>query len=136
MLSRIVVALLLLATPASADVWNFATPSGNIRCSVGESRTSADIECTIYKRSAAARIAAVRSCPLSKGINVSMLNTGRVTAKCVSGKNPGYKAQSIAEYGVEGRFGGFVCFSARTGLQCRNESGHGFHLSRANQSAF
>lgn len=136
MIARLFLALALLVGPARADVWSFNTPSGNIECVVGEGFEGADIECTIYQRSQAARVASLANCPLNRGVTFFMLNTGRVKASCAP---PGARptgAQSVADYNVEGKFGGFTCYSATSGLQCRNEDGHGFHLSRANQQTF
>lgn len=133
-LFRLLLPLLLLSSPAVADVWSFATPSGNIECVVGEGFEGADIECTIYARSAP--MAQFPGCPVNRGITVFMLNTGNVKVSCTAYGKRAMGAQDVANYGVEGNFGGFKCFSATTGLQCRNESGHGFHLSRRNQSVF
>lgn len=128
--------LCVLADPAAADVWSFNTPSGNIECTVGEGFEGSDIECTIYRRSQPARVSALANCPVSRGVTFFMRNRGGVTATCAS---PGARptgTQGVADYGVEGKFGGFTCFSATTGLQCRNQDGRGFHLSRANQQVF
>src|SRR5579872_6834432 len=42
----------------------------------------------------------------------------------------------VLPYGSTWRHGGFVCTSARTGLTCKNPSGHGFFLSRQRWHAF
>lgn len=136
MLCRVLLALGLLTGTAQADVWSFNTPSGNIECTVGEGFSGSDIECTIYKRSHPAKVQELAGCPLNRGITFSMKNTGGVYGTCT---RPGARptgTQGVAEYNVEGKFGGFTCYSATSGLQCRNESGHGFHLSRANQQVF
>ncbi|WP_299567257.1 DUF6636 domain-containing protein [uncultured Sulfitobacter sp.] len=136
MLFRFLLASSALAVPAHADVWSFNTPSGNIECVVGEGFEGSDIECTIFKRSQPAKVQALASCPLNRGITFSMNNTGGVQGACTSAGARPTGAQSVAEYNVEGKFGGFTCYSATSGLQCRNESGHGFHLSRTNQQVF
>jgi hypothetical protein len=136
MILRSLIIFILSTAPAFADVWSFGTPSGNIECVVGEGFEGSDIQCTIYQRSTAANVPGLSGCPISRGITFSMLNTGRVSGACAA---PGARptgTQSVAEYNVEGRFGGLVCYSATSGLQCRNESGHGFHLSRSNQQVF
>ena len=134
MIFRSILSLILLASPAFADVWSFNTPSGNIECWVGEDFGGSDIECTIFQRSAP--MPQFPACPVNRGISVLMQNRGGVKVNCIpAGKRP-TGGQHVAEYGVEGNFGGFTCFSATSGLQCRNEDGHGFHLSRKNQSVF
>jgi hypothetical protein len=42
----------------------------------------------------------------------------------------------VLGYGTTWRRGGFVCSSSRSGLECRNGSGHGFFLSRQSWHAF
>ena len=125
---------LLFAAPATADVWSFATPSGNIECWVGEGFDGADIECTIFRRSAP--MAQFPACPVSRGISVFMLNRGGVKVECIPASDRPTGAQDVADYGVTGQFGGFSCHSSQRGLDCRNEDGHGFFLSRAVQQAF
>lgn len=136
MMFRLLALLSLLASPAAADVWSFNTPSGNIECVVGEGFEGSDIECTIYQRSEPARVAALSGCPLSRGVTFFMFNRGGVQARCAPPGAQPTGTQGVAEYNVEGKFGGFTCYSATTGLQCRNEDGHGFHLSRRNQQVF
>ena len=128
--------LVVTASPSVADVWSFGTPSGNVECVVGEGFEGSDIECTIYQRSAPAKVQELSTCPLNRGITFSMRDTGGVSGSCAAAGARPSGTQSVAEYNVEGRFGGFVCYSATSGLQCRNESGHGFHLSRSNQQVF
>lgn len=124
------------AIPAHADVWTFGTPSGNIECVVGEDLNGSDIECTIYQRSHPAKVQELSGCPLNRGITFSMRHTGGVSGHCTAAGSRPSGTQGVAEYNVEGKFGGFTCYSATSGLQCRNESGRGFHLSRANQQVF
>ena len=127
-------ALLLLAAPASADIWSFNTPSGNIECWVGEDFNSSDLSCTIFQRNAP--MAQFTACPVNRGITAFMLNRGGVEVTCTPfGERP-VGGQHVADYGVTGQFGGFTCHSSRKGLDCRNEDGHGFFLSRAVQTAF
>ncbi|KIN70607.1 hypothetical protein Z945_3070 [Sulfitobacter noctilucae] len=136
MLLRTLSALVFLGLPAHADVWSFGTPSGNIECIVGEGFNGSDIECTIYKRNQRAKVSALAACPTSRGITFFMQERGGVQGSCTA---PGARAtgtQGVAEYNVEGKFGGFTCYSATSGLQCRNLDGHGFHLSRNNQQVF
>lgn len=119
---------------AAADVWTFGTPSGNIECSVGEERNSSDIICDIFRRTAT--MPGFAQCPANRGLRVSMLHRGPVSAECLPASARPTGSQSVAEYGVQGRFGGFVCDSATTGLRCQNLDGRGFFLSRAVQQVF
>ena len=128
--------LLLTPLPATADVWSFATPSKNIECWVGEEATFSDIHCTIYQKTAQPPVARPFGCAQSWGHTYRMNDRGYVEMTCESVAAAGRGAQSVAEYGVTGRFGGFTCRSERTGLECRNLDGHGFFLSRARISVF
>ena len=136
MLFRLFTATLLLTTPAFADVWSFATPSGNIECWVGEDFNGSDITCTIFQRSHPARVPQLAGCPLNQGVTFFMNDTGSVQANCTPPSERPAGGQSVANYRVSSDFGGFSCHSATSGLQCRNLDGHGFHLSRANQQMF
>lgn len=135
MITRLLVfALTLSAAPVAADVWSFNTPSGNIECWVGESQNASDLTCTIFKRSAT--LPGYTKCPASRGLTLFMTHNGAVQASCEpAGARPS-GGQSVADYGVQGRFGGFTCDSSRKGLRCKNERGRGFFLSRAVQSVF
>ena len=39
-------------------------------------------------------------------------------------------------YGQEVSLGGITCTSAKTGMTCKNEGGHGFSVARARQKLF
>lgn len=129
-------ALLLAPLPAAADVWTFNTPSGNIECSVGEGFDGSDIICSIFKRSGPAAVPQMAGCPLNHGIKVEMLDRGYVSMTCLGASARGYGGQSVADYGVTGQFGGITCHSSTKGLDCRNQDGHGFFLSKATQKAW
>lgn len=132
---RIIVFILLWATPVAADVWTFETPSENIQCSVGEDLEGSDIYCTIIERSGPPAAPRPVGCAQDWGHSFFMRHTGPVQMQCdpLSRSKTGF---STAEYGVTGRFGGIVCHSSRQGLECRNTEGHGFFLSRARQIIF
>lgn len=134
-MKSVLLALALIPTLAVADVFNFETPSGNIDCSVGLGQASSDIYCTIHERSGPPAAPRPSGCNSDWGHNFFMLNRGAVQIMCEP-KGPNHEAFERAEYGVTGRFGGFACTSSKKGLECRNEDGHGFFLSRASQRVF
>ena len=136
MLFRLLAAAALITAPAHADVWSFATPSKNIECWVGESFDGSDLHCTIFQKSSGAPAPRPAGCTAAWGHTFQMDERGFVQMTCENIASQGRGAQSVAEYGVTGRFGGFTCFSSRQGLECRNLDGHGFFLSRARQSVF
>ena len=121
--------------PAQADVFNFATPSDNIHCTVGLEPGSADIECTIFQRQGPDAYPRPADCQYSWGHVFILTDRGPPQMAC--GPLPGkFPAQGVAPYGETGTFNLITCLSERTGLTCRNADGHGFFLSRRQQSVF
>lgn len=125
----------MAASPALADVWTFETPSTNIQCIVGEGFGGSDLTCTIIEKGGTPPRARPASCAADWGHTFFMNDTGPVRMICEP-LNRARGAQHQAEYGVTGEFGGIVCHSSTTGLECRNDDGHGFFLSRAVQRVF
>lgn len=128
-------AALLFATPAFSDVWTFETPSENIQCSVGEGAVNSDIQCTIIERYGEPALPRPANCQSEWGHSFLMLDNGPVQMLCEP-LNRSRNGFDRAEYGVTGRFGGFVCHSSKSGLECTNKDGHGFFLSRRVQRVF
>ncbi len=123
------------ASFAHADVWTFETPSENIQCVVGEEPGASDLSCTIIERTGSPALPRPSNCHSDWGHDFFMTNQGAVRMLCqpLSRNRDGFDR---ADYGVTGRFGGFVCHSSEKGLECKNEVGHGFFLSRAVQKVF
>lgn len=128
-------AILTFSSPAKADVFTFETPSENIQCTVGLGRNISDINCTIIKRSGPPASPRPKNCRKDWGHTFSMNNTGVVKIYCskTSNSTDGYDR---ANYGVTGKFGGITCHSSIKGFRCKNSNGHGFFLSRKEQSVF
>ncbi|WP_172294221.1 DUF6636 domain-containing protein [Pseudoruegeria sp. HB172150] len=125
----------LTASPAMADVFSFETPSGNIECSVGIGRNSADIICEIIQKNGPPARPWPADCAQVWGHRFMLRERGPVEMQCAPPpKNLSYSDK--APYGVTGEFGGITCLSERTGFQCSNLDGHGFFLSRARQSVY
>lgn len=133
----IAVILLAAAPPAFADVFLFKMPSENVVCSVGLEADMSDIQCEINERSGPPAAPAPANCASTWGHVFLMRNTGPVEMIC-SDFNRGLAASvsDVADYGLTSDFGGISCTSSRSGLECRNSSGHGFFLSRKSQSVF
>lgn len=127
--------IVFLASPALSDIWTFETPSENIQCSVGEGAQVSDIMCTIIERRGPPALPRPAGCQSDWGHSFMMTDKGPVQMLCqpLSRGKDGFHR---AEYGVTGEFGGFTCHSSTKGLECRNEDGHGFFLSRAVQRVF
>ena len=135
-----VLVVLLATAPALADVDWFKTPSGNIDCTVGiGDGLPSDIECTIFERSGPPAMPRPVGCNDALGRQFSMRERGTVTVEC---GRPGSRPASpspgdnVMRYSDTGKFGGIVCRSSESGLECRNADGHGFSLSRRRQSVY
>jgi hypothetical protein len=129
----VAVAALALAAPAQAFVMQFRTPSSNIGCAY-----SADprlggtyLRCDIIS---GLRPKPRRACELDL-TGFGMAPKGRSSAVCAGDTAVDRHARAL-RYGSKWSRGGFTCTSRRTGLRCRNLSGHGFFLSRARSYRF
>ncbi len=101
----------------------FNLPSRNIVCNAGPSGGRNVVDCTVF------------SAATSRGQKIwSMQMRGRVSV--------GYFMSNVATkfpilgYGRSWAWHGVRCTSRRSGLTCRNQSGHGFVLSRQSQRVF
>lgn len=140
--------MLLLATPAFAVpcasaglLPGFRSPSGNIRCFVLVGH-SGDLLCTIatadYAKTLQARC-------IDGGVGVdwhgfALGAKNRAALNCSGGiqYDPATDTLPTARlaYGSKWRHGDFSCTSSRTGVICRNHTGHGLFVSRASWRAW
>lgn len=122
--------------PATADVFTFETPSGNIDCSVGVEHDFSDIECTIHERGGDPAAPKPADCDAGWGHHFAMRNRGQVTMRC-GGPGRNLSMFEVADYGVTSAdWGGIQCRSSKQGLECYNADGHGFFLSRRSQRVY
>lgn len=128
----ILLAGLLYAQPSSADVFTFETPSQNVQCNVGIGDGFADIGCTIIDRQGTTALPRPANCKSDWGHYFEMNDRGPAKMKC-GPLDRSKGAQSVAEYGVTGKFGGFTCLSSKKGFECLNRDNNGFFLSRKKQ---
>lgn len=127
-------ALLALPCAASADGYGFMTPSGNIYCN--GSVEGSDISCSIINRNAGPpALPRPSNCSATWGHEFNLGRTGPATLSCSNPPRP-VNYTDVAPYGVSASFGAIFCQSERTGLTCTNPQGHGFFLSRRQQSAY
>jgi hypothetical protein len=124
-------------TQCFAETFTFRTPSNNIHCQgFGGNRGLSSVTCDIYKRNS--QIPIVRqpaSCDYDWGYRFTVGGFGPAGLECAADailddRNP------ILKYGQEIRTGNILCQSTQGGLQCKNEEGRGFFLSRATQRLF
>ena len=107
----------------AAQLDGFATPSGNIVCTMTEAGTS----CTITQYDF---IPADPSCGNTNAspFTVTVAPDGTVSGACGAGAPA---AQTTLNYGGSAKNGGFACTSDQSGVSCWNEqTGKGFKLAR------
>jgi hypothetical protein len=126
-------ALALVVTPsASAKFVFFQTPSHNIGCAYSSS--PANLRCDIRTglRPPPPKPAGCRN-DWTFGYQVGA--TGRAQRVC-AGDTVFSPTARVIRYGTTWRGGPFACKSSRSGLRCRNPSGHGFFLSKQHSYRF
>jgi hypothetical protein len=132
----VAVLALALATPAQAILVQFRTPTSNIGCvySSEPGRTGPYLRCDILS-GLKPKPARPRGCTLDWTFGFQMNRTGRARTVC-AGDTAVDRHAKVLRYGHKWSDGGFSCTSRRTGLRCRNRSGHGFFLSRTRSFRF
>ena len=109
----------------------FATPSGNIACSM----TTDEVRCDVLERTWQVPPAPA-GCGLAYGGGAILSGTGAGELSCV-GDTVADPGLATLAYGEAVQFGGVVCVSKETGLRCENpQTRHGFTVSRAAYELF
>ena len=133
----VVSAIALVLSPiASGTLVQFRTPSGNIGCvySSAEGRLGSSLRCDILS-GLKPRPPRPPGCQLDWGSGYAMNAARRAHVVC-AGDTAVDKRARVLRYGSKWSRGGFTCVSRRTGLRCRNRSGHGWLLSRRHSYLF
>jgi len=101
----------------------FAVPSRNMVCNAGPYRGGNVLACTVFSEAS------------TRGQKIwSMQTRGRVSVGFL--QSNAARELPLLRYGSSWTWHGFRCTSRRTGLTCKNQSGHGFVLSRQAQRVF
>ncbi|MBO3084553.1 DUF6636 domain-containing protein [Cellulomonas fengjieae] len=114
------------ASATSTEPVEFASPTGNIACTM-----SVDgVTCTIASYTYAPPV--VDGCSDLTG-HVLALNADGVAFECVSGPPPAVAGDDVPvlQYGETTSVGDYTCRSATDGVQCTDASDVGFRLARA-----
>jgi hypothetical protein len=116
----------------AADFDAFRTPSGNIACrTFGPFDPPASVRCDLLS---GLRPQPQGECELDWA-GLYLYQRGKVKPAC-AGDSVYEAGAPVLGYGKRWRQGTMVCVSQRTGLECRNGSGHGFFLSRSRWDVF
>jgi hypothetical protein len=120
-----------IAIAGAEDIF-FQVPSGNIHCWSYDDKS---LTCEIGQNNAKIP-PQPQDCNLDWGNRFLMANTGKSERVChgdTIGRDPKHR---VLKYGKSWRDRGFVCISTKTGLTCRNQDGHGWKLSKNQQTLF
>ncbi|BAT60700.1 hypothetical protein GJW-30_1_03249 [Variibacter gotjawalensis] len=140
MKTTIIAAALLLASFApthaqTVDGDNFASPSRNIYCNYFKGDGPPSVRCDLMQVSNR-QPPRPRDCDLEYGRSFEVTaNATKAMRICVGDTvaDPGVR---VLPYGQTWQKDGFTCYSAESGMTCRNNRGAGFELSRAAQKIF
>jgi hypothetical protein len=127
--------LLALVLPVGATAGTFKffqTPSKKIGCVY--STAPASVRCDISS-GLKPPPPKPRGCQNDWTFGYEMSPRGRARTVC-AGDTVFSPSARVIKYGTTWRGGAFSCASQRTGLRCRNASGHGFFLSRQHSYRF
>jgi hypothetical protein len=118
------------------DLPGIQMPSHNIYCMASPAMDGqpTELRCDIQQMTNR-RPAPPSDCPEDYGDSYFINPTGWAQLTCHGDTvaNPDYP---VLFYGQTWNVYGFSCFSATSGITCRNREGHGFSLSREAQSTF
>jgi hypothetical protein len=133
---RLTLALCLLASPALADDYiAFHSPSGNIHCGLYVSSDYTGVRCDVYQMTVQSYNKAPADCEFDWGSSFAVDVTGKGYLACVSDAVADDSGLELG-YGQEVSLGGITCSSAKSGMTCQNEAGHGFTVAKAKQKLF
>lgn len=128
--SLIAAAFVASASAAPQGYQTFKTPSEKIACgyaSVAGHYSESILRCDI-RTGLKPKVKRPRGCHYDFGSTLELGPTGKARIGCVSDAIGTVK--KVLGYGKTWHGGPFTCKSARTGLTCKNKSGHGFFLSQ------
>ncbi len=132
---KLVLTLILLATPALADDFvYFQSPSGNINCVLMKG-DYAGVRCdmTALTPSFTHR---PKDCDLDWGDSFAIgAGETRGSVMC-HGDTVIQPGSLVLGYGQSATLGEFSCQSEKTGITCQNALGHGFSIAKAKQTLF
>jgi hypothetical protein len=139
----ILVAALAVAGGASAKTRlpGFHSPSGNIRCFYVPGRTSV-LRCQIGRADYAKRLTTYCASPPIgvdwAGFELTPGRKGGVTCSGGVLYSPDRQVPVFVgqPYGTTWRHGAYSCASERSGVTCRNRTGHGLFISRTSWRAW
>ena len=130
--------LALSGTALAGALEQFTTPTRNIGCIASDIDGQQVLRCDI-RTSSFPKPKRPGNCPLDYGDSFSIGEHGRARWTCHGDTTlppPNGKGFRTIRYGATWESGPFTCISRVTALECRNDDGHGFRLSRLKATRF
>ena len=128
--------LIVTTSPAAAERFDFQSPSGNIHCEADDDPNEGGIRCDILEVNSMSFSEKPDDCNLDwgKSFYLGTVEMGKPYCNGDTIVNPN---SPVLEYGTRRLFGDYlVCFSEKTGMECQNNRGFGFSISRDKQSVY
>jgi hypothetical protein len=130
-------ALVLATQPAMAlESKSFRSPSGNIYCYAGVDDSVSTVQCELLERTNGKPVRPVPSdCDLDWGNRFALDDSGRAYLVC-AGDTLRDDGASTLRYGKRIDYYGITCSSSEQGMECINDDGHGFKISKGKQQLY
>ncbi len=120
---------------AAADVLHFfRSPTGNISC-LFDVGPSVNVRCDMLKLNRSFTTPP-KDCDLEWGDSFGVAADDRRGGLVCHGDTIADPSAEVLDYGSTLTFGGIACVSAKSGMTCQTDKGHGFALSRKVQTVF
>ena len=124
-----------VASVAASDSAYFHTPTNNIHCMGSNYDDGPRLRCDL-RQITNRRPAPPADCPLSYGDAYEITPNAPVGMAVCHGDTVALPGSPVLAYGAVWQAFGFTCRSATDGLNCTNQSGHGFFVARDKQIVF
>lgn len=128
--------LLLAPVSSGAESWTVATRANNIHCDVGDDPQNGSLMCVIFRHSGPLAQPKPADCTKAWGQSYFIRERGKVQMLCLEKQRAEWSGNDKFEREKEMDFGGIICRATRNTVKCTNRDGHGFELSRKQQSVF
>lgn len=123
------------AAPALESVW-FHSPSKNIYCFATIDNSNSVVDCELIERTNGDPIVpAPGDCDLEWGNRFELEASGEAYLTCTGDTLRAGPAE-VLPYGERIDYYGITCSSTESGIECINDDGHGFKISKGRQELY
>ncbi|APH71126.1 DUF6636 domain-containing protein [Aquibium oceanicum] len=126
----------MFTAPASAERFEFQSPSGNIHCEADDDPEEGGVRCDILEVDQQSFTRRPQDCDLDWG-QTFFVGAAEAAKLACAGDTIVNPDSQVLKYGERLLIGDYlVCYSETTGLECQNTRGSGFALSRGEQLVY